>query len=1364
MIRTTDKTVLVWSAAPLYSIDSEEDPNVPRLLARIALPHAPNCVRFSPDGALLAVGLECGPIHIYTRVATGANGSSSSSTLVKGPGFGFRSGSADAGAGSEDKTVYSEEYQCVHVLTRHQNHVTDLTWAPTNAFLASSSLDSTVIIWTLATAAPVAVLRGHRGWVVGVSWDPLNQYVASLDDVGAVIVWSVSNSGSDWYRVAAFSANTAAALDHECKPLTPEVKPQTATSSSSSSGASSAATAGANAQAPAVTVVEEDDDKALRGTAEIFTKVALGRLSWSADGAVLAVPRGARSKAPIALCVHRGSWVPASQYVGHTKTVTVAQFSPRMYTKTAKTATISPDTPTGSQSSSASSTIDSSSSASGGATMHTFCVCGGSDGAVSVWSTLSQRAVLVIPAVSTLLDISWSPDGLAMLLTGVHERVFVRLSTADAGRPVPPHALRAALCTVYGTAAVAAAGAGVVGGAVLPESQAAARRAGAAAVLGAALPGAKVLSDSVVTLTRAKASGSASKGTAGAGAGTQALASVFGPLAKKSKQTAHHGDASAGSKAKGKASAAKDDDGEEEEDETDVMLPKPTVTSGSSVNLSTNNISTVRSNATGFVGRLSGVPSGNVSDIVAALAAAAQSPALASALKQALAPLFGQGNITSDAFNRNTVTAPLAFSLPISNTNASDSSTSRSATAGVSANGSETDGVTSATAATAVAAAAAAVALPAAADAVRRITKSGLCPLLPAVSALPLSNNAAASSSVGTVSSARSNRSTVTIPLASDGTTSHSHLLSSLLQVATTALTSAANAANAASVSGASANASAGGNGASAGVSSFTVSADRVSTSNKSKSLAVISKHTSASPSSEASDSFIVTLTATSDTTNGASSSSSTSSSSARDTATKAVTVPLWSLPFAGVPVAVVADASAIVVVTKSSPSTNSSSSTANDDSAAVYSALFLDLYGSPLLPLVSLPAAVAAVSLSPPLHLEAGSTHQHSRVAVILTDGEVMTWSLPTYPLVPHALASASSSSSSSNVSLLLKSSIRHLLLPLTSSNDSAMSVLRTASGKGGLNLNTPLASVNSVACGYTAEGVLTITITPSSTIPTTSSSATSSTAGLTSAAAKPATGAVVGASSYAYSLSQKQWVLVASPAKSTPASLVTLYHASGSAHAGASHVSAHGLSSSVRDTNYHFASASTGNTSTLQRFITFATAHSTATANAAASASANASVIAAATAAAAVTPGVGSLLAVQTLEELLASALLLRSLRDYRVVLRALVLELVRRAPHVPFVLAKLMRLVDAYTPGTETAAINASALSASANPTVVSSDGAVGELLVLGTPRLDFLRFDILPAVAAAPSLGPMAEALTATVQRLLASVNQATANKV
>lgn len=77
--------------------------------------------------------------------------------------------------------------------------VLDLAWSPQDRWLATCSVDNTVMVWdmaagTMGSAIRVAWLRGHTGLVKGVTWDPVGKFMASQSDDRSVKIWNTA----DW--------------------------------------------------------------------------------------------------------------------------------------------------------------------------------------------------------------------------------------------------------------------------------------------------------------------------------------------------------------------------------------------------------------------------------------------------------------------------------------------------------------------------------------------------------------------------------------------------------------------------------------------------------------------------------------------------------------------------------------------------------------------------------------------------------------------------------------------------------------------------------------------------------------------------------------------------------------------------------------------------------------------------------------------------------------------------------------------------------------------------------------------------------------------------------------------------------------
>lgn len=102
-----------------------------------------NVVRWSTEGHLLASGGDDKLVMIWKLTGEG------SSSIFGGGG-----------------KVNMETWKCIHTLNSHNGDVLDLAWAPHDGWLASGSVDNTVIIWnTQKFPEKVAVLKGHTGMV-----------------------------------------------------------------------------------------------------------------------------------------------------------------------------------------------------------------------------------------------------------------------------------------------------------------------------------------------------------------------------------------------------------------------------------------------------------------------------------------------------------------------------------------------------------------------------------------------------------------------------------------------------------------------------------------------------------------------------------------------------------------------------------------------------------------------------------------------------------------------------------------------------------------------------------------------------------------------------------------------------------------------------------------------------------------------------------------------------------------------------------------------------------------------------------------------------------------------------------------------
>ena len=82
--------------------------------------------------------------------------------------------------GSGGSVVNVETWRCAASLSGHSGDILHVSWSPHDAWLASCSIDNTIVVWNaLKFPEQIAVLKGHTGLVKGVTWDPVGKYIAS---------------------------------------------------------------------------------------------------------------------------------------------------------------------------------------------------------------------------------------------------------------------------------------------------------------------------------------------------------------------------------------------------------------------------------------------------------------------------------------------------------------------------------------------------------------------------------------------------------------------------------------------------------------------------------------------------------------------------------------------------------------------------------------------------------------------------------------------------------------------------------------------------------------------------------------------------------------------------------------------------------------------------------------------------------------------------------------------------------------------------------------------------------------------------------------------------------------------------------
>ncbi|XP_035292223.1 protein HIRA isoform X3 [Anguilla anguilla] len=247
--------VVIWNMSPVLREEDEKNENIPKMLCQMDNHLAcVNCVRWSNNGVYLASGGDDKLVMVWKRAA------------YIGPSTVF---------GSSSKLANVEQWRCVTILRNHTGDVMDVAWSPHDVWLASCSVDNTIVIWN-ARKFPemVTALKGHTGLVKGLTWDPVGKYIASQADDHSLKVWRTM----DWQ----LETNITKPFN-ECG-----------------------------------------------GTTHVL------RLSWSPDGQYLVSAHAMNNSGPTAQIIERDGWKTNMDFVGHRKAVTVVKFNPKIFKKKQK--------------------------------------------------------------------------------------------------------------------------------------------------------------------------------------------------------------------------------------------------------------------------------------------------------------------------------------------------------------------------------------------------------------------------------------------------------------------------------------------------------------------------------------------------------------------------------------------------------------------------------------------------------------------------------------------------------------------------------------------------------------------------------------------------------------------------------------------------------------------------------------------------------------------------------------------------------------------------------------------------------------------------------------------------------------------
>jgi chromatin assembly factor 1 subunit B len=280
-----DCEVKIWR----LSVDGAGVPVVVYVCGMARHTRAVNCVRWSPNEALLASASDDGFVFIWRR----EDGSEAGWTVDR---------SLRAPAGD----------------------VVDVSWSADSRFLVCGTLESTVFVSSVLSGRQLAILRDHSHFVQGVAWDPCGRYVVTQSSDQTARIYRTAAKGSTKLCLR------AVLKDLRSDPTTRQpVLKKRKEEKEADDGDGGSESEG-----------ESGDEKAVRRKLFLHESVPafFRRPGWSPDGSILGVPAGVWQAGPDAplentayLIARAHPRTPVAHVPGHAKPVVVVRFNPILY-------------------------------------------------------------------------------------------------------------------------------------------------------------------------------------------------------------------------------------------------------------------------------------------------------------------------------------------------------------------------------------------------------------------------------------------------------------------------------------------------------------------------------------------------------------------------------------------------------------------------------------------------------------------------------------------------------------------------------------------------------------------------------------------------------------------------------------------------------------------------------------------------------------------------------------------------------------------------------------------------------------------------------------------------------------------------